>query len=391
MTEHQIILGDSRNMKDIPDESVNLIVTSPPYPMISMWDKYFGYFNPDIVEDLRNAEDTPTFAQEAFFKMHSILEEVWIECNRVLKSGGLMCINIGDAVRTFNGKYQLFPNHAQVIRQIMDLRADYSVLPSIIWHKMSNKPSKFLGSGMLPPTAYVSLDHEYILIFRKGDPRTNYTFKTTEERHLRRESAYFFEERNSWFSDLWDIHGVSQEIKAPDVIRERSGAFPLEIPLRLIYMYSVKDDIILDPFTGLGTTNIACMIAERNSIGVDVNPEVLQLALQNMTQDTDVYNKVIKNRISQHRKVIDHMQQEDAERIKKAKKEQDKQPAQFYGNKNHNFLVKTQQEVDIKISQIDQITQAKKNKNSSIITCTYKLYAKPYVVQQARKDQQADE
>ena len=263
MTKHEIITGNSNKMSTIPDGSVNLIVTSPPYPMIEMWDEMFGLQNSDIQKDLENGE-----GYSAFLKMHSVLNTIWRECDRVLADNGFVCINIGDATRTIGDNFQLFSNHTQIINQFVSM--GYSVLPDIHWRKQSNSPNKFMGSGMYPAGAYVTYEHEYILVFRKGGKRI---FKG-EGKTLRQKSAFFWEERNVWFSDLWEIKGASQVILSSKAGRSRSASFPLEIPLRLVYMYSAEGDTVLDPFAGFGTTNIACMITNRNSIGFELDNEI---------------------------------------------------------------------------------------------------------------------
>lgn len=151
----------------------------------------------------------------AFNKMHDILDAVWHECDRVLAPNGFVCINIGDATRTVDGKFQLFSNHYRIIDYFM--KHGYCVMPDILWRKQSNSPNKFMGSGMYPAGAYVTYEHEYILIFRKGGKRVF----NEQEKLLRQKSAYFWEERNIWFSDLWDIKGISQNIKNNDKTRKR--------------------------------------------------------------------------------------------------------------------------------------------------------------------------
>ena len=125
-----------------------------------------------------------------------------------------------------------------------------------------------MGSGMLPAGAYVTLEHEFILILRKGNKRN---FVTEADKKRRKQSAFFWEERNLWFSDVWeDLKGTKQNNIAKE-IRERSGAFPFELPYRIINMFSVKEDAILDPFLGTGTTMAAAMATGRNSIGVEID------------------------------------------------------------------------------------------------------------------------
>ncbi len=124
-----------------------------------------------------------------------------------------------------------------------------------------------MGSGTLPPNAYVTLEHEHVLVFRNGDGRS---FAAGDD--ARYASAYFWEERNRWFSDTWDdLRGADQSLDA-GAPRERSAAFPFELPYRLIAMYSTYGDRVLDPFWGTGTTTLAAMAAGRDSVGVERDP-----------------------------------------------------------------------------------------------------------------------
>lgn len=151
-------------MKELPAESVDLIVTSPPYPMIEMWDEIFSDLNPLISEALNKLA-----GMQAYALMHQELDSVWDEVYRVLKEGRFVCINIGDATRTINGDFQLYTNHSRINNYLQQL--GFSSLPAILWRKQANAPNKFMGSGMLPAGAYVTLEHEYILIARKGSKR----------------------------------------------------------------------------------------------------------------------------------------------------------------------------------------------------------------------------
>ena len=344
MTTHRVLTANSNNMSELADQSVNLIVTSPPYPMIEMWDEMFSEQNPAIAMCLKKGDSL-----EAFCKMHCLLNDIWTECDRVLKNNGFICINVGDATRTIDGNFQLFSNHSKIIECFLNL--GYSVLPDIHWRKQSNAPNKFMGSGMYPAGAYVTYEHEYILIFRKGGKRI---FKG-QEKALRQKSAFFWEERNVWFSDLWDIKGTTQSINSSKAARDRSAAFPFEIPYRLINMYSAEGDTVLDPFAGLGTTNIACMISNRNSIGIDIDPEIVKLALDNMRIPTSVANAIIDKRITRHLEFISTLSDE-----KKAK---------CYVNWPHGFDVKTKQETAIEINQLKTIDRAE-----SGYICHYEKY-----------------
>ncbi len=344
MTTHRVITANSKNMSELPDQSVSLIVTSPPYPMIEMWDKVFSEQDTSIAECLKNGD-----GRQAFRKMHRLLSEVWSECDRVLKDNSFMCINIGDATRTINGDFQLYSNHSRIIEYFLDL--GYSVLPDIHWRKQSNAPNKFMGSGMYPAGAYVTYEHEYILIFRKGGKRI---FRG-QEKQIRQKSAFFWEERNTWFSDLWDIKGTAQSIISSKSVRDRNASFPFEIPYRLINMYSVEGDTVLDPFLGLGTTSIACMISNRNSVGFEIDPEIVDLALRNMNLSVASANQYIEARIRNHLDFINALPKEKKERC--------------YRNVPHGFEVKTRQETAIEIEQVDSI---KRCENSYM--CNYRKY-----------------
>ena len=330
MSRHEIIVGTSSDMSVIATGSVNLVVTSPPYPMISMWDAVFCEQDPAVGEALLGGD-----GMEAFRKMHRILDGTWKECDRVLAENGFVCINIGDATRTIRDEFRLYPNHARIIQTFTDM--GYSVLPDIHWRKPSNAPNKFMGSGMYPAGAYVTYEHEYILVFRKGGKRQF----NGEKRNRRQESAYFWEERNEWFSDLWDIRGTSQALAGTHSGRERNASYPLEIPYRLVNMYSIKGDTVLDPFAGLGTTGLACMIADRNSIGYDIDTEIVHAALSNMDREISTLNNAIEGRIKRHLAFLESLS--DAERSK------------CYRNIPHAFDVKTKQETAIKIERLRQI------------------------------------
>ena len=342
MTEHKIVNGDSKNISCIKDKSVQLIVTSPPYPMIEMWDDMFCKQDSAIKDCLESGDGT-----SAFQKMHDLLDKTWDECDRVLADNGFVCINVGDATRTINDNFQLYSNHTRIINYFQS--KGYSILPDIHWRKQSNAPNKFMGSGMFPAGAYVTYEHEYILIFRKGSKRE---FKGASKL-LRQKSAFFWEERNVWFSDLWDIKGTSQIMQASKASRDRSAAFPFEVPYRLVNMYSAEGDTVLDPFAGLGTTNLACMVSKRNSVGIEIDPEIAQLATQNIVIPPADLNAVIDARLKRHIDFINSLPQDKRDRC--------------YDNHPHGFAVKTKQEVNI---QIDYVVSAQRNNNS--VMCQYK-------------------
>ncbi len=332
-TKHEIIIGAAQNMHQIEDKSIALVVTSPPYPMIEMWDDILAKQNPQITNAFANNDGSL-----AFEFMHKELDKIWNEVERVLMPGGFACINIGDATRTINNEFALYPNHSRIITKFLNL--GFNNLPNIIWRKQTNAPNKFMGSGMLPSGAYVTLEHEWILIFRKGGKRK---FKSDEEKLDRKESSFFWEERNIWFSDLWDLKGTKQKIENSET-RKRSAAYPFELPYRLINMYSLKGDTILDPFLGTGTTSIAAISSQRNSIGYDIDPNFLDIILDNIeTTPINFYNNYIQNRIEQHRQFL-------LERNADSTKDEIK-----HFNKNLNMQVMTTQEVEIKLSFVSEL------------------------------------
>ena len=341
-TEHKIFFQASQNMREIENESVDMIVTSPPYPMIEMWDEILEKQNSEIQDNLYNNP------RQAFEKMHEELDKVWKECYRVLKDGSFMCINIGDATRTINGDFQLYNNHSRIVDSC--LKIGFNNLPNIIWRKQTNAPNKFMGSGMLPCGAYVTLEHEWILIFRKGGKRA---YKKDLEKLQRRKSSFFWEERNVWFSDIWEIKGVKQKI-SNSLTRDRSAAYPLELPYRLINMYSQQRDVVLDPFMGLGTTAIACMISQRNSIGYEIDNKLQTSIIDNIGSYSVVeMNNHINKRYCKHLAFVS------------ARKSDGKEFKHY--NKNLSCEVMTSQETDIDFNYLKRITTNTNNKNISFI------------------------
>lgn len=331
-TKHYTYIGMAQQMTEIKDNSVDLIITSPPYPMIEMWDQILGNQNVEITKALEEND-----GMRAFELMHRELDYVWQESFRVLKEGGIICINIGDATRTINGNFALYSNHARILNSLVNL--GFVNLPNIIWRKQTNAPNKFMGSGMLPCGAYVTLEHEWILVFRKGEKRA---FKSLQEKELRRESAYFWEERNSWFSDLWDLKGVKQKISF-STTRDRSAAYPLIIPYRLINMYSVKGDVVLDPFIGTGTTTVAAILSERNSIGYDIDNEFQEI----------IDRRINSLNISDLNRMIDERIQSHLEFAEERKKNPEKTFKHY--NSDLEINVVTSQETGLNLSYIDDI------------------------------------
>lgn len=260
---HKIIIGDAISMKEVKSKSVHLVITSPPYPMIEMWDNMFK-----------------KVGAETYNQMHDYLAKVWKECYRVLVDGGICCINIGDATRRINGGFKLYSNHSKTI-EICE-KIGFQSLPFILWKKATNKPNAFLGSGFLPPNAYITQDHEFILIFRKGNLRK---FEDTSIRH---ESKYTKDERNIWFSQTWNIKGAKQSRN--DLLR-KTAEYPEEIVYRLMRMFSCKGETVLDPFLGTGTTTKVAKENERNSIGYEIEKDLIPI----INKKIGIYQKTLKD------------------------------------------------------------------------------------------------
>ena len=336
-TIHQIFYRDAKNLKEIPSESVDLVVTSPPYPMIGMWDDVFGSQNLEIEKALKNGD-----GKLAHELMHKILDSVWDEVFRVLKAGRFACINIGDATRKVGSDFCLYPNHARILNYFLNI--GFSALPDILWRKQTNAPNKFMGSGMLPAGAYVTLEHEYILILRKGSKRE---FKAECEKQNRRASALFWEERNIWYSDVWmDIKGTGQRL-SDELSRLRSAAFPYELAYRLVNMYSVKGDVILDPFLGTGTTIAATMTSGRNSIGVEIDKSFQQAIRPMARQIVDFSNDYLRDRLRRHFEFVE-------DRIQKSG------PLK-YANRYYGCPVVTSQEQSILLNGLTEVRESDDN------------------------------
>ena len=326
---HEVIVDDARDLDGIADDSVELVVTSPPYPMIDMWDSLLAELNPEIADALVDGD-----GNRAFDLMHTELDAVWAEIERVLVPGGIVIVNIGDATRKIGGSFRQFPNHSRIVDWFTT--SGFHALPDVLWRKPSNRATKFMGSGMVPPNAYATLEHEYLLTFRKGERRR---FEPGLDR--RYQSAYFWEERNVWFSDIWtDIQGAGQNLGHDD-LRERSAAFPFEVPYRLINMYSVYGDTILDPFWGTGTTSVAAMVAGRNSIGFELREDFVSVFDDRVEQVGDLSRSIIEGRIDAHSEFV-------AERYSK-----DDPPA--YEANHYDFSVVTQQERDILFYEVESV------------------------------------
>jgi DNA modification methylase len=196
-----------------------------------------------------------------------------------------------------------------------------------------------MSSGILPPNACVTLEHEYVLVFRNGTASREFE-PGTERRY---KSAYFWEERNRWFSDVWtDVNGEHQSIDWGE-LRERFAAYPFEIPYRLISMYSVYGDTVLDPFWGTGTTPFAAIVAGRNSIGSELDAAFVRL-FDGRVENVPEYSRgVIGRRLNEHESFV-------KERMADGKEFE-------YEADNYEFPVTTAQEKSIQFFAVSDVRE----------------------------------
>lgn len=339
-TTHTILHADAACLPGVEPGSVGLVVTSPPYPVIAMWNDCFSAQSPAVAEALAAGR-----LSDAFEAMHAVLDRVWQEVDRVLRPGGIACVNIGDATQKDGEHFRLFSNHSRIIRAFEAM--GYHLLPDIIWRKPTNAPNKFMGSGMYPPGAYVTFEHEYILIFRKGGKRA---FKTGEETHNRRRSAYFWEERNRFFTDLWELRGAEQ---SSPIARGRTAAFPYEIARRLVLMFSVQGDLVLDPFGGTMTTALAAMGNGRNSLSAEIDGELCRHYGDLLPGQLPFLAEQAEARMAGHMAFV------EARRAAGDDK--------WYTNIPHDIPVKTRQEIELYIPTPAAIEAA----GEGVLRCRY--------------------
>jgi modification methylase len=263
-----VICGDARCMIELGDESVDVVVCSPPY-----W----------------NIKDYGSEAQIGYGQtLHEYLYDlsrVWSECGRVLKPGRRLCVNIGDqfARSAVYGRYKVIPLHAEVIAQCESLGLDY--MGAIIWQKKTTMKTTggavVMGSFPYPPNGIVELDYETILLFKRpGDAP-----KATREQKAA--SALTKEEWKSYFSGHWTFAGARQ------VLHE--AQFPEELPRRLIRMFSFVGETVLDPFLGSGTTAKVALELQRNVVGYEINPDFSPLIRAKLCVATEALSRPTVN------------------------------------------------------------------------------------------------
>jgi modification methylase len=259
-TEHRLHLGDARDLSWIPDQSVHLIVTSPPYWTLKKYETHGG--------QLGDVEQYDAFLTE--------LAKVWEHCSRVLVEGGRICCVVGDVCipRRRDGHHRVMPLHADI--QIGARRLGLDCLTPIFWYKIANGATEVRGNGAgfygkpYQPGAVVKNDVEYILFLRK---RGEYRKTSMLQKAL---SLIAKDEMQSWFKSFWtDIRGASTRSGHP-------APYPAELAERLIRMFSFAGDTVLDPFLGTGSTTLAAIRAGRNSIGNEIEPKYLKIASANI-------------------------------------------------------------------------------------------------------------
>lgn len=256
-TLHKLINGDSRQMSMIADNSIHLIVTSPPYWQL----KDYG-------------TDSQIGFNQSYEDYINHLNLVWSECYRILQPGCRLCINIGDqfARTAYYGRYKIVPIHSEIIRFCETIGFDY--MGTIIWQKQTNMHTtggqRVMGSYPYPRGGIVKIDYENILLFKKQGkaPSAN--------KSAREFSKLTDEEWNTYFYSHWNFPGAKQA--------EHIAVFPEELPKRLIKMFSFVGDTVCDPFMGSGTTALAAMNLGRNSIGYEINRDFRRYYHEKLTK-----------------------------------------------------------------------------------------------------------
>ena len=264
-TRHRLVLGDARHLDWIPDESVHLLVTSPPYWTLKRY----------------NDHDDQLAAITDYDDFNAQLALVWRQALRVLVPGGRMVVVVGDVCRSRRefGRHVVFPLHATIEENCR--RIGFDNLAPIIWYKIANAQYEAGGGGFLgkpyEPNAIIKNDVEYILLQRKPG---GYRKPSLGMRAL---SVISAEEHGTWFRQVWTMPGAST--------REHPAPFPTALADRLIRMFSFVGDTVLDPFAGTGTTMIACSVAGRNSINVEIDDEYVELAHRRFVKEGDLFSK----------------------------------------------------------------------------------------------------
>ena len=278
-TNHRIIIGDSRNMADLQDKSVHLVITSPPYWQLKDYGTSGQIGFDDSYEDYINN-----------------LNLVWKECFRVLNDGCRLCINIGDqfARSVYYGRYKIIPIRTEIIKFCETIGFDY--MGAIIWQKATTMNTTggatIMGSFPYPRNGIIKLDYEFILIFKKSGEAP------VASREIKEKSKMSKEEWNQYFTGHWNFNGAKQD--------KHLAMYPEELPKRLIKMFSFVGDTILDPFLGSGTTTLAAKNLDRNSVGFEINEKFLSTIKEKIGADKeDLFKGTIFEIIEQKNKTAD--------------------------------------------------------------------------------------
>ncbi len=250
ITKHICIIGDSRSMNDIQDSSVHLVVTSPPYWQLKDYGSQEQIGFNDSYEDYINN-----------------LNLVWKECYRVLHPGCRMAINIGDqfARSVYYGRYKVIPIRTEIIKFCETIGFDY--MGAIIWQKKTTMNTTggatVMGSYPYPRNGIIEIDYEFILLFKKPGKAPKVS------KDIKEISKIDKEKWKEYFSGHWYFNGVRQN--------GHIAMFPVELPKRLIEMFTFVGETVLDPFLGSGTTTVAAILTGRNSIGYEINKEFISI------------------------------------------------------------------------------------------------------------------
>ena len=262
-TTHHLHLGDARDLSWVPDESVHLIVTSPPYWTLKEYEP--------SEQQMGAIQDYEEFLDE--------LDKVWRQCERVLVPGGRVCCVVGDVCvpRKKTGRHFVMPLHADI--QVRSRRLGLDCLTPILWHKIANGATESEGNGAgfygkpYQPGAVIKNDIEHIVFLRKGG---GYRSVTSVQKAL---SMLRKDEMQAWFKTFWaDLRGSSTRNGHP-------APYPAALAERLIKMFSFAGDTVLDPFVGTGSTTLAAIVAGRNSIANEIEPIYLEMAHQRVEQE----------------------------------------------------------------------------------------------------------
>jgi site-specific DNA-methyltransferase (adenine-specific) len=271
VTNHVLRLGDARDLSKVPDNSVHLVVTSPPYFNLKPYASEAGGRQLGRISDYERFLD--------------LLDEVWAECRRVLVPGGRVCCVVGDVLvpRRVGGKHWVLPLPADI--QVRSRKVGLDNLTPILWYKIANRTNEAGGgsSGFYgkpyQPGAVIKNDHEHILMLRKPG---GYRQTPMVQKAL---SMIQREEMDAWMRPVWsDIRGASLRDGHP-------APYPVELAERLIRMFSFAGDTVLDPFSGSGSTAVAAVRTGRNSVSVEIEPDYIDMAEKRIRKQVEATAK----------------------------------------------------------------------------------------------------